>query len=256
MNESVKHHFVPQYLLRNFSSDKGNKFIYCFDKVRGRVFQNALLNTGSEKHFNTIKHEDGDFNFEHFFDQIDSHAAPIIAKIIAAQSIAGLSAHERGILITTVAYQMARAKMARTSIVDLQRQIKASFERMGWSGKNVFVPDEEQIKAINLQQLLDLSEVVKSLDEKFLQFQYLKEDALMLSDNPVVLHNSLPYGEMGLNSRGIEVYFPISPKYVLSFACMSRFEELRVKYGARHFDQHMAAYSLYPMELREEKPIF
>ena len=256
MNESVKHHFVPQYLLRNFSSDPGNKFIYCFDKATGRAFQNALLNTGSEKYFNTIKHEEGDFNFEYFFDQVDAQAAPIIVKIIAAQSLAGLSGQERGILIATVAYQMARAKMARTSIIDLQRQIKESFERMGWSAKNVFVPDEEQIKAINLHQLLDLSEVIKSLGEKFLQFQYLKEDVLMLSDNPVVLHNSLPYGEMGLNSRGIEVYFPISPKHVLSFACKSRFEELRVKYSARHFDQHIEAYSLYPMELKEENANF
>ncbi len=215
-----------------------------------------MLNTGSEKHFNTIKHEDGDFNFECFFDQIDGQAAPIIKKIIAARSLAALSAHEQGILITTVAYQMARAKMARTSIIDLHRQIKKTFERMGWSAKNVFVPNQEEIKAIKLQQLLDLSEVTQSLDEKFLQFQYLNNDALMLSDNPVVLHNSLPYGEMGLNSRGIEVYFPISPRCVLSFACKSRFEELRVKYGARHFDQHIEAYSFYPMELKKENANF
>ena len=37
----------------------------------------------------------------------------------------------------------------------------------------------------------------------------------------MVLHNSFPYGERGLNSPGIEIYFPVSCDLVLGFFCPS-----------------------------------
>lgn len=252
MDESVKHHFVPQYLLRNFACDTDKKFIQCFDKSTGRVFQNSIINSGSEKYFNTIRHEKGNFNFEYFFDEIDAKAAPLIAKIIAANSIANLSNSDRSLLLKTVAYQLQRVKMARTSVVEQQTQIKNLFELMGWSAKNVLVPTDEEIKAINLQALSDIEEVVKSLNEKIIQLQFFNEDVLMISDNPVVLHNGLPYGEMGLSSRGIEIYFPISPRCVIAFICVSSFEEIRSKYREGHFDKYINAFSLFPMRLESE----
>ena len=37
----------------------------------------------------------------------------------------------------------------------------------------------------------------------------------------MVLHNTFPYGDRGLNAPGIEIYFPISSELVLGFLCPS-----------------------------------
>jgi hypothetical protein len=47
------------------------------------------------------------------------------------------------------------------------------------------------------------------------------------SDNPVVLHNSFPYGERGLSAPGIEIYLTISSNLIVGLLCPS--SELKIK---------------------------
>ena len=44
---------------------------------------------------------------------------------------------------------------------------------------------------------------------------------LWISDNPVVMHNTFPYGRLGLDAPGIAIYYPISPKRCLALYCPS-----------------------------------
>jgi hypothetical protein len=43
--------------------------------------------------------------------------------------------------------------------------------------------------------------------------------SFMIGDNPVVRFNSFPYGDLGLSSPGVEIYFPISSDLTVGFYC-------------------------------------
>ncbi len=51
-----------------------------------------------------------------------------------------------------------------------------------------------------------------------------------ISDHPIVKHNHFPKehrGNLGIGLYGIEIYFPISPRYCLSFLCSELAEEVK-----------------------------
>lgn len=84
------------------------------------------------------------------------------------------------------------------------------------------IPTDEEIRRTALASFLDLQGIVGSLQEKRpILIHSSNSKVFWISDNPVVLHNSFPYGERGLNAPGIEVYFPLSSDLVLGFLCPS-----------------------------------
>ena len=48
-----------------------------------------------------------------------------------------------------------------------------------------------------------------------------------ISDNPVVLNNTFPYGRVGIAAPGIEIYFPVAPRWCLAFFCPSIGRQIR-----------------------------
>jgi hypothetical protein len=53
------------------------------------------------------------------------------------------------------------------------------------------------------------------------------DDRFWTSDNPVTMFNTFPYGELGLNSPGIEIYYAFSPVLALAFYCPSIEHKIR-----------------------------
>lgn len=53
MVDYVKQHYVPKFYLRNFCNSKN--LIYCYDKVRGRIYPSSLVNVASEGLFYDVK---------------------------------------------------------------------------------------------------------------------------------------------------------------------------------------------------------
>ncbi len=58
-------------------------------------------------------------------------------------------------------------------------------------------------------------------EKDLILFQCTGKDRFWLSDNPVVMMNSFPYGRIGLKAPGIEVYMPVSQHRCLAFLCPS-----------------------------------
>jgi hypothetical protein len=54
-DESKKHHYVPQSVLRGFSFDQTQRQLYVFDKIRMMSFTSSVYNAGCENQFNTVE---------------------------------------------------------------------------------------------------------------------------------------------------------------------------------------------------------
>ncbi|QMU26602.1 DUF4238 domain-containing protein [Adhaeribacter radiodurans] len=229
MAQSKKHHIIPQSVLQNFSYQNNKKQIYVYDKKRSNLFLSSIVDAGSENHFNSIKLGDLDLNFESFFDTNDSSLATIIKKIIDKESIAGINTKETKTLIRCIAFQLMRTKIQRTTFVSFHEQLKMRIENEGWLS-DIHIPSEQEAKLYNLAQLSNIEKIAKSLDDKIILLYKTHSQRYWITDNPIIVFNSLPYGDNDIESRGIQIYFPISEKFVLCLLCPSHLEEISIKY--------------------------
>jgi len=101
VNQSKKHHYVPQSVLRGF--DQKQRPIYVFDKARMTSFTSSIYAAGCENQFNTIEIEGQTVSFEGLFRTNDDQLARLLNKI---RSLARLTREDRIALSEVVAAQM------------------------------------------------------------------------------------------------------------------------------------------------------
>src|ERR1051325_8255610 len=224
-SQAKKHHYVPQSVLRGFSNDREQKHVYVFDKSNLRSFSSPIRDAGCENQFNTIEVNGQSVSFEGLFQTNDDELARLLKTILTNNSLAQLTARERITLCEVVAAQIIRTKMARTTSRSIVEQLSQSLKEAGIDPCNVAgfsSPTEQEIRRAALASFLDLQGIIKSLQEKRpILIRNTESKVFWCSDNPVVFHNSFPYGERGLSASGIEIYFPISSYLVVGFFCPS-----------------------------------
>jgi Protein of unknown function (DUF4238) len=223
-DKSKKHHYVPQSMLRRFSSDSDQSKIWVFDKKTLKSFSSSILDAGCENHFHTADVGGKAINFEPAFEDNDNRLAYLLDKIVRDRCLATLTPEERLVLSEVVAVQLGRTKIRRTTPREIAKQVAASAREAGFStGLNgPPIPTDEQLKLASLISLGDLSAIINNLDNKRLVLiASPNEIPFWISDNPVTTWNLFPYGEIGVAEKGIEIYMPISPELVLGFWCQS-----------------------------------
>jgi hypothetical protein len=224
-DQSKKHHYVPQSVLRGFSFDQKQTQIYVFDKGRMTSFTSSIYNAGCENQFNTIEIDGQTVSFEGLFQTNDDELARLLKRIRSDRRLVRFTPEDRIALSEVVAAQMIRTKLVRTTMRSIAEQLSKSLREGGIDPGEVdgfSIPTDQEIRRAALASFLDLQEIVDSLQEKRpILIHNSESDLFWISDHPVVLHNSFPYGERGLNSPGIEIYFPVSSDLVLGFFCPS-----------------------------------
>jgi hypothetical protein len=229
--ESKNHHYVPQCLLKNFSIRGKGKQVYVFDKSSNKIFASAIKNAGSENEFNVLEVDGVKVNFEEIFQTIDTLTARTLKKIINAENLSVLSEEEIGNLAEIAATQLLRTKLQRTSILDLSEQLRNVIQRAGFNQNEVFGSDvfsENNTKLILIRRLYELDKLITQFVEKtILLLKTSKSKPFWISDNPIVLYNPFPYGELGLSSKGVKIYFPVSKTLCVAFYCPSIMLKIR-----------------------------
>ena len=82
-NDPKRHHYIPQFLLKNFLDDSDRFWV--FDKKKGKLHQGTPRNTFVEKNlYRTLIFDHGNYSYEaeEELSRIESRAAPVIKKII------------------------------------------------------------------------------------------------------------------------------------------------------------------------------
>jgi len=220
MTEPRKHHSVPQSTLRRFSIRSEGRSVYAFDKSDRIARVISGRDAGAERDFYKAEFKGRVINFEPAFQQIDASAARILGSLAAEPSPVALSSDEKAELPSLAAVQLLRTKLQRTTPAELMRQLEREATKFGLPVEASLT--DADVRRVAIRRILDNEVVERSFREKdMLLLEATGESRFWISDNPVVMYNTLPYGHVGLSAPGIEIYLPISPRRALGFQCPS-----------------------------------
>lgn len=220
--EAWKHHFVPRSLLRYFRPPGDDEYLYVFNKHKGNAFRASLMNAGSENGFNTLEEGGETINFESDFDDVDALLATSLREIHHARNLSTLSVKQRLDWSELVAVQVVRTPIVRSTVMatfeDLNRQVVEMFG----VGLDTDGPSENDSRMAARRLFKDRKELVQSLTEKDMVLFEPPGDAFFrISDRPVTVQSSLPFGDTGFASRGVAIYMPLGPQLMLGMMCPS-----------------------------------
>lgn len=227
MTKPKKQHYIPQFLLRNFSKEpKSRSNIWVLDKRNGRTYQASVRDVGHENFFYEYHGDTENLELEELMKKVDSIGSSIITDIIKHEKFK-CSSKDFVWLTYFVATQMLRTPMTRNEMENFRQLI------FSVGGENIRAhPNDPRTfgdygpvdaKVSSLRILNDVPEFAKLLHTKaWFLCEAPSSSPFITSDNPVVRHNMVdhgPRGKLGLRNTGIELYMPLSPKFAIHALC-------------------------------------
>ncbi len=215
MNAPKRHHYVPKFLLRQFSNDKKN--------IELIVLKNGFSARGPIRrqcYENYIHGHDG--ALETAFSKLEGETANILSKI-TTKELEFLDAQSEFTLKTFVNYQLQRTLGA----TDKLNQMTDSLIKAIAKHDSRF-PDEHLDKIFvkmknpfifNLQNAIKMTPMLLDLKVKVIFNE--REIDFLCSDNPVIAYNQFiehhPVlkgrgGATGLAIKGLQIFMPTSPR--------------------------------------------
>ncbi len=236
-NHPKVQHYVPVFLLTNFSIEQKNQ-VYCYDKINERIFPSNVRNLASESGFYDLIDGDAESSLESQLADLEGRSAEIInGRILARGTIRGLSNEERRDLALFVAIQHLRTRNARMAIDKMYSDVAERIQRIGGDPDAVVGnPDFDREQNVKFQSVYNFG-VARTLTPEILRkkwFLLRSDNAFWISDNPVVLQNeqdnSGVRGNLGFGVKGIEIYLPISAEFIMAFHCEQTFRDMEKYY--------------------------
>ncbi len=258
-SNTKKHHVVPQFVLRRFT-EPGTDLLHVFDLQRRASYRANVKTTAAQEHYYRIPAEitaeflayvrahptDGvadeltpetlSLTYEPGLGAIEDAAAPVMARIIATESLRDLSLAERTALSVFLAVQTVRTPSTRRETATVHAQLRALVtdhaRRAGHDPAQVLASmgADTPRAASAAYTALSLLETAPSLAPLFAEKPWAllrtpRATPFVIGDNPVtrVSHQPLDVqqvrGTLGLRSVGIEMAMPLSPQLCLVILC-------------------------------------
>lgn len=101
------HHYVPQFLLRNFAVPSSGQ-ICVFDKRDDKIFQTNVKNTAAEKSLYDIEFPKGVLSAESSLSNLEGSAAHVIFKILREENLSQLTEDDKIVMCLFIGTQMLR----------------------------------------------------------------------------------------------------------------------------------------------------
>ncbi len=257
-------HYVPQFILRNFSMGK-KKRVFVFDKKLEKSFCSSTRNIAAESKFYDLEFKGEKISLEPYMGEIECKASEIIRRIIKEQSLAFLNEDDKLTIAHFAALQKLRVKYIRENFISMNHILRHMLTERGLDCENV-VPEinDEEAKIMSLSNIKLVEEFAEHfLNKAWILYRAPKKIPLYLSDNPITLHNNIdqPYrGNLGLACRGIEIFLPISKQLSISFLCPSLHEDFKCSLTIEH--QSLARsiekgepYQLHPVNVSHQNSL-
>jgi Protein of unknown function (DUF4238) len=236
--EPKNQHYVPQFLLKNFSYDA--KFVHVFDKHEPRQFKANIRNVASENYFYELSIDDSIISLENYVTEIEDATAPLFKTIIEQNSLAFLSESDRVTISTFVWLQMSRTREAREQVDSFSRHLEeVTNRRFGIDVRELkpeqiadvgYSKNKSETDKIMLNQILAGQQLAKHIFDKHWMLSCNKSPTpLWISDHPVTLESL--YGShrsLGIASEGVQINIPLTPFLNLSFVCKATINKVRL----------------------------
>ncbi|MEK2645263.1 DUF4238 domain-containing protein [Bdellovibrio sp. BCCA] len=267
-NTKKKHHYVPRFLLRQFSENKTH--LWAYDKTTGKSHGSPIMDLGSENRFYSIPDKfltkPGNNEFvEDIYEDIDTRSSKSLFEFLQNIKSAALLSpsgfpkyfipdhlmHELGWLAVI---QTVRTKEFR----EFSTQTKMLFQKAIFD----WFLDSDQIKKISGKSKPELKITIEeggealehsraAFDEQLLNKLHdhclnkiwtiginNTNKPLLISDNPVVMTSHLGK-PLAWGAKGTEVALPVSPNHLLIWTCpLALTQEVADNYDRRPFELH------------------
>ncbi|MCG2572320.1 DUF4238 domain-containing protein [Acinetobacter sp. ME22] len=221
-----KQHYVPQFILRNFSFSKKHQ-IFAFNKSQVKKFITTVKDSASENGFYNLNIGGEKYTLEYKLSKLEARCGEVIKKICDDESIKNITDEDHQFLCIFVASLLLRVKKQREVINQLNTSMADWLKNMGIdpsSVGNFKLLEKEEIDKLHIlftdESVFDISD---HLYRKHIVLLKAPSGAsFMISDNPVVMYNYWPRefrGNKGVGLPGIEIQIPLSKKLSLSFIC-------------------------------------
>lgn len=238
MAGTKKQHYIPQFLLENFSFNERHQ-INAFDKETGKQWIANITDVAHENHLYDINTDKGTRSLEPAFAELESAASPIIKQIVERKSLRELDEDDKVILSIFITIQSLRTRY------DIDNSKKMMIDFLRWAlpieiaASDYELPDE--LRAVNFIDLIKEAKVdikddfIKSLHFKsaadiarevvpqilsmdWLLFETIPDDLFLIGDGAVVMTNEHPFFRkrgLGFAVPYIQIYLPLSNTLML-----------------------------------------
>jgi hypothetical protein len=243
-------HYVPRFVLRRFTAASKDA-VHVYDKHTSKSFIAGTGKVAAENGLYDFEFDGEDLTLEPGLAEIEGRAAHHIQQILQDERLHLSNPLERGELATFFAVQCVRTPAHRAKWRELDARMEAWLRQEGMR-EDFFAVDPRLGSRKNAERAfiaIGLTGASQSFGPAFTAKDWvlMRTDVhspYLIGDHPLVMHNARdhgPQGNLGLNVRGIEIYFPLSPHLALGMMCDSHrrdFDEaLRRKSQSKLSDQ-------------------
>ena len=230
MNMPIRHHFIPQFTLRNFADGDGH--LYCYSKQSHRIFRSNPVNVFLRKNLYTQRDEQGIENASvelEISNSIDGPVTPILRKIVKSArngSVPGLTESEKRTWDGFFCCQLRRLPLARESLSDAEivSETLDGFER---HIRPLSAAERDEYEDPELRRELTHNawtkiipqaegELMDVLQSKGLAIGVIgnSKKSFIVGDNPTI--RITPRGHTHLRHPQVELLLPISHDVVIT----------------------------------------
>jgi hypothetical protein len=223
-------HYVPRFVLRRFTAASKDA-VHVYGKHTSKSFIAGIGKVAAENGLYDFKFEGEDLTLEPGLAEIESRAAHHIQQILQDERLPLSNPLERGELARFFAVQFVRTPAHRATWRELDARMEAWLRQEGMR-EDFFAVDPRLGSRENAERAF-IATSLTSAPQNFGPAFTVKDWVLMrtdvrspylIGDHPLVMYNARDYGSggnLGLNVRGIEIYFPLSPHLTLGMMCDS-----------------------------------
>lgn len=215
MSKTKKQHYVPQFLLRNWSKDETTINLYQLDN--NKTIDNVPIKGQAQEHYFYGE----DQRIENLFGSLETETATVIKKILLEDL--SLSMEEKRCIYHFVAVQNIRTPSTITMLDDNATVMARNLLKLSnkFKDKEDLI-DKTDVKVNNKpiwQLMMYLQSVPALFDLKLILLKANTQNMFMIGQNPIVVLNPYliekkwPESKKGLGMKGVFIVFPISPMY-------------------------------------------
>ena len=240
MNEPIRHHFIPEMLLRNFTDKDGQ--LHCFSKATGKIFSSGPKGVFALNHLHTQRDAYGNKNVSverELATAIEGPATPVVQKIIERARIGSpprLTGSEKKTWDAFFCSLLRRLPAMRESLSDAEL-VQQGLDRFEQDIRPLTNSEREEYENPDLQKELTHNAWVQTLSRpKGALMDVVRSKGLLVGviDNPqksfvigdIPTLKCAPKGRTDLIFPEVELLLPISHDVMVTPASLAGHEKL------------------------------
>lgn len=247
-------HYVPQVYLRNFANSKERIWVY--DKEERNVFNAGVKNVACERFFYDSAEMEQVTGNRQFIEKqlcgIEGKFCEIsrsLIKSLQEGSFTVLKRRHRHFFSAYMVIQMLRTKESRLKTLQMTELMCAVLKKRHNEACLMPLTDSELLQGLTLEEaarhiqsrtLLNASEIESLANILYRHVWVIQEafanDTFLTSDHPFSKRPHIRHAVRSMNgiaSPGIEILFPLSPKYLLTLVDRHHFHHIQLLDGSR-----------------------